>query len=536
MNNQSEVDNILGILKKTGTATHLKEMDITWDLNNQLVNSIEMLNILLTKTSCLPLVPDFTDPNIMKTLNMNLQQAQTIQGFNKELLYISGIVQKYIIENYVILSVSKKMMDDTIDQLPQTDMSYLINFLNNYENQQLFGGGSESGFLKNLLFIFILLLISSNSEIETTIDSKNLAIIDDTKNMYSKGLIMYSPEDFTDKLLQQPVVSSGPVNINNMLVKYDAKVQKELETTYGQFVSLFRKMDNSTAKLQNFLNDFNIQSRNFSQGVERNCLELMTKCKEKNVFKEWTNIDTLDETEQKINDLDKKLQEENEGMVGKAFGAAVGFAAFPFTGDYMTPVAYITGLGDDVYEMFKNSNNIIREKKKQILSEQETSADKMKLSPIEQIAFEHKIYQFSKVYCSLGYNLQIVANDTSISIQGDSVPYLFMINLIVTLDKNLDLQITQLTTLKPSEENHTTIQALISLKQRLYVLKAITESLDTIINITSKIQLVKLNKYADGASLNELEQYFNDQLAELRNMLNDLNKQFPLRAKKLEEE
>jgi hypothetical protein len=536
MNNQSEIDKLLGILKKTGNAVHLKKMDMTWDLNNQLVNSIEMLNILLTKTSCLPLVPDFRDQRVKTTLNINDTQAETIQGFNKQLLYISGVVHKYIIENYVVLSVSKKMMDDTIDQLPQSDMSYLLNFLKNYENNNKMGGEQKGGqlpvgFLKSFLFIFILLLISSTSQME----ENNLEIIDN--EMYSKGLKLYSPEEFTNKILQLPVVSSGPINMNNMLVKYDDKVKQELETTYGQFVAIFRQMDNSTVKLQNFIKEFNTQSRNFSQGVERNCLDLMKKCKEKNVFKEWKNVDTLDETKEKINELNKKVEEQNEqneGMVGKAFGATIGLVTLPFTGDYMTPVSYITGLGDDIYEKFKNTNDINKEKRK-ILSEQKSTAEEMKLSQFDQIEFEQKIYQFSKVYCSLGYNLQIVANDTSISIQGDNVPYLFMINLITTLDKNLNNQIDQLS-ITQNDENQKILQALVSLRERLSVLKSITESLDSVINITSKMKLLKLERYANEESLNDFESFFNNQLLELQKMLNDLNKQFPLRAQKLEEE
>ena len=51
----------LNKLKETGIATHLEPIDPLWDVPNQFVNSMETLLIILTKTSCIPVIPDYSE-------------------------------------------------------------------------------------------------------------------------------------------------------------------------------------------------------------------------------------------------------------------------------------------------------------------------------------------------------------------------------------------------------------------------------------------------------------------------------------------
>jgi hypothetical protein len=113
-----------------------------------------------------------------------------------------------------------------------------------------------------------------------------------------------------------------------------------------------------------------------------------------------------------------------------------------------------------------------------------------------------------------------------------------MINLLDSLNVNLQLHITQLITdnPEPSQDVKTTITALISNQQRLDVLKEITESIKYIVNYSGRAHIDKMNKYATSKTMDEFKDFFNKQLAQLQLLTQKLGKKFPAREEKLEEE
>jgi len=535
----TQLDELLLNLKESGQAIHLREIDITWDFNNQLVNSIEMLSLLLTKTSCLPLVPDFTNPDVTNILKINNDQAKLIQGFNEQLIYSSNLLKKYIIQNYVILSIGKRMLDDMTDQLPEKDITYLLDFIKNYnqfstqngvENSDQTGGQKQL-YLKYFIYIFILLLF--------TCASNDISLVD-TQKMYSKGIISYTPEQLTNQLVTRDITTSESMDLNNAIVEYDRTLQTQLSTTYGQLVSLFKRQPGGQQLLYQFIEQFNVESGKISKEVESTCLDLMVLCRENGIFRQWIDIDSLQTTKRKINEIDEKINEQSSQSLsdisGKAIGTIVTGVGSTITGDVMTPLSYLTSLGYDTFKLISNTNSLMEQRRK-YLSQQKTSLEKIEETSGETISeseFEYKISKLANVYCSLSYNLQLIGDETSIRIEGDYVPYPEMRKFMESLEENLILKIRQLSTNTLTDEIKTTLRALTSLQQRLSVLKGITEATEYTINISSKIYLLKMTRNPTKNSLNEIQTYFNDQLLQLTKMLEDLRKMYPKEEEQLE--
>jgi hypothetical protein len=541
----SDVDNVLEQLKKTQTAIHVENIDITWDINNQFVISLEMLEILLTKTSCLPLVPDFTAPDLVEKLGINNEQATIIQNLNSELIYIHGLLQKLILCEYVTSSIAKEMIDNTISSLPQTDISNLLEFIKNYNDSKLDGiqtGGQAETLVKFFIFLLFFTCISSTSDI-------NFDLVDPMRKTYSTGIVNYSPDQFTDELFLKPRITSGPVKVSGIIAEYDKEVDKEVRSLYGK-ISQFLQLSQPARGLevlQEIATEFNKRSDNFSEQATKGCLELMVKCNDNKVFSQWTDIDSIDETQKKIQKLNEEVAEQvnniqtemTQDVTALAMSTAAATVLDPTT-SLISVASYVSSLGVDLYRYLSVTNSLAEEKKK-ILEEQKTVIQQAEqtgpISILEKTDFESKIYEFSRAYCSLGYNLKVVVENDTIKVDGDKVPYISMINLITTLDGNLQLQITNLAASAKKDEKETrlTIAALMSLQQRLSILKKITESISYFVNRSAKISLMTTNDYPDANSIEQVKTFFNQQITDLNALLTRLNATFPIREQKIEE-
>jgi hypothetical protein len=541
----SDVDEVLEQLKLTKTAIHIENIDITWDIINQSVITNEMLTILLAKTSCLPLVPDFTAPDVVEKLGLNNEQSTLIQNFNGQLIHIQGLLQKLIITEYVTSSIFKEMIDDEIDSLPQSDMSYLEEFIKNYQDNKsdiIQKGGQGEMYIRIILYaIFSACIVAANN---------NLALVEPRSKTYSTGVVSYSPEQFTEELIMQTRTTSGPLEISGVIAEYDREIGEEIQTMYGKLTQFLQivKRKNGKEVLQEFIKDFNQRAESFTAQAENTCLQLMVKSKENDVFSQWTDIDTIEETEKKIielnNEVEKQVSVITEDISRDVSGIAATTVSAPFDNPATTAISmasHISSLGLNMYNYLSVTNSLVKEKK-QLIQQQKTvmqQAESLSLvSKDEKIEFEYKIYEFSRIYCQLGYFFKISADDNMISVYGDRVPYLQMINLVISLNDNLQLQITKLATSDKKDETETrlTISGLISLQQRLGVLKKITEMLGLFINRSAKIRIMKTNEFPDPKSIENIKSFFNQQLSELENLLVKLNATFPEREQKMQEQ
>ena len=154
------------------------------------------------------------------------------------------------------------------------------------------------------------------------------------------------------------------------------------------------------------------------------------------------------------------------------------------------------------------------------------------------IEFEEKLYVSSQLFCSYGYNLQIeLTSESTINIIGDVVPYMSIINFISTLDRNIAKKIEDLSINKSDQSNETknTIKSLISIQERLEILKLISNALYSFIIYSGKKDIIKIDKFAKQTSIDEFKTLLNKQLEDFQLLLDDLNKKFPLQEQFISE-
>ena len=541
-------------LKGNSTSTHL-DLDVTWNIPNLLLNSNELLLILLTKTTMIPFIQDYT--TTANDLGLTNEQASSIQESNELVLVLHKMIQQYCIQQFALGSMMKSEMDNIILSAPEIEdiqsIDDMINYIQNFKKaQQTQTGGVNitSKFLnligKLILFIFLITPISKSEDISSEKTSGNQTqLVLNGNNLiqpYNPQIVDISLEDFSQSLQEKSFIKSRrSSSVNNIIVKYDKDIEKQKTQVLSQFLSVFSTPQAGIDVLGDIIDKFNSGLSDFSQGAEGICLELMDKANDKGIFGHFMDFDTMDKTNQKIEDIKINVARQNleatqQTITSSLATVATSVGTFALTGDYGEALnqaaPYILSLGSSLIDSLTNTQNIAT-KQQEFLAEKPVSTS-TELSPAQKIELENKIYHFSKVYCSYGYNLQLQLTGTDIDVIGDKIEYNWLLNVIALLENNIDLKITKSSLNK--DVNKFELNALISLKQRFQILKAITNKLYHIVNFSMQSQISKLNIQPTGDSLEKIDVYFNNQLKDLLNMLESVKKQFPKREEDLKQE
>jgi hypothetical protein len=409
----SNVNELLSLLKQNGIAIHFnKNIDPTYDFNNCVVNSLETLVILLTKISCLPMITDFSQEQIYNSIQITQEQSKIIQGFNQQLINIHGMVEKFCVQQYIILSMLKKIMDDTIinlmDDTQSEYTSNLVDFIKNSEDKV--GGAKDNYLWLNKLLVFFLLITLSSSIPDKS--SAELTLTDTSikpDKMY--GIASYTPQQLTQQFTNKDPYTSGEISVNNMLVKYDNKIKKQLNTIYGKIKSLYSDVSDGSSKLETIIDSFNEDARDFSRQVENTCFELMKQANAEGIFKKWNSIDNIAETEEKIQEIENIVKQQSENIKDDAFSDVTNLAISTATGDINSMVYFVASLGSNLWDYTRVAEDSDK-KKKQALKTQAITSQLEKvnediITATDMIELENKLFIYSQFYCSYGYNLQI---------------------------------------------------------------------------------------------------------------------------------
>ena len=540
-------------LKGNSTSTHL-DLDSTWNIPNLLLNSNELLLIILTKTTMIPFIQDYT--TISNDLGLTPDQSSSIQESNALLLVLHKMIQKYCVQQFALGSMMKNEMDNIILSAPEIDdiqsIDDMLNYIENFKKtQQLQNGGVNitGNFLtllgKIILFTFLITPISKSEVIssEKTSNNQIQLVLNDINLIqpYNPQIADISLEDFSESLQEKSFIKSRrSSSVNNIIVKYDDDIEKQKTLLLNKFLSVFSTPQSGIDVLKDIIDKFNSGLTEFSQGAEGICLELMDKANDKGVFGHFMDFDTIDKTNQKIEDIEIAVTKQNLEITQDTITASLATVAtsvgtFALTGDYgevlNQAAPYILSLGSSLIDSLTNTQNIAK-RQQEFLAEKPVSSSE--LTPTQKIELENKIYHFSKVYCSYGYNLQLTLNGTDIDVIGDKIEYNWILNVIALLENNIDLKITKSSLNK--DLNKFELNALVSLKQRFNILKAITNKLYHIVNFSMQSQISKLNIQPSSESLDKINGYFNNQLQELLNMLESVKQQFPKREEALKQE
>jgi hypothetical protein len=509
-------------------------LDITWNHFNNLVNSKELIMLLLAKIYSIPMIDymSFTDNTNTKTVyeefGLTSEQGQNIQTFNLQLLNIQKILQLYCIQQFTLVSYSSDILYELINGIPEeTDIKSIEDFLNTIDTFKSVtqSGGSfkniSSLFIK-ILIIFILTLPSGQSDVEKY---AVLQLVTDKSKPYlpyNTALISAESTEFKNQVAEikklQPITEE--FNISQAITAYNTELENSMNTIIGKIISLYSTPGDGEKVFNDIIMDFNRKALNFSSEVSNGCGELIDIIYDKGLFENMQNLDSLEETNKKIDELESKAKQQKQQAyenVGASVFAAATTAILDPTSAATNMAGYLLSLGESITELVSSSSSIPKKTNDT-------------LTPEQQLNFK----KYAHLCCSYGYNLQLGFNENekTMKIVGSKIDYTWIQGLIIVLEKNLETEIFKLS----KDPNNSELEKLLkSTKQRLNMLNLITVKLEEIINTSTDAKMINLMVSPSKDTLQQIKTYFDSELNELINLLRYLQMQFPEDKRDMEE-
>ncbi len=513
--------NVLRELEKDGNAVHIEGLDVTLGVNNELIVLIQMLPILLTKLSCLPLVPDFTEVK-----GLSKEQAIMVQELNAQLIYAHGITQKYITQQYFVLVCIQKMMKEVISNIPETDMTHLLDYIRNYnelkhDKRNFQKGGLPNPFMKSLVYLFSIVSLFAPSAASS--DLSTAVSLTGQPADFQRGIIHFNKDTFIKEVDQLSRIQSDEIDINTMVATVDAAKIAELKTLGGFISSLITSAPaTGRQQLEEIISNLNEDSYHITKNITNTCMSLMGLASQNGIFdsKKFMSIKKIDEVKKDLESIPEVTWQSTCN----------------------DKICQVGNFLKDAYKLIANTDDT--HEQQAIAAPQESKS----LTYEEKEAFKGNLYQLSRVYCLNSYNLNFRLNSTSNTIElvGDKIPYNDMFNFIETVEKNIEVQISKL-----SGDNTDYLKlALESLQERLYVLKEISAYLYNIIgeskttingmnNMNTKKNPLNKLEASFKSNLNDLMTFATEALSALprtERMNKEINKQLDAKNKHLQDE
>jgi len=478
--------------------------------NNNITDTLCMMFLSLTKISYLP---------FMKSNELANQQLSKL---NTDLINIQNMLLTYWQQEFVILQMTKTIIDDEINSVIKNvdcDLNDLKNVdLKNVEcitnklieETKQTGGTLSPKLIKVILFLYFLVIISSiTSNAESNITSNA------ESNITSKS----NPQDSTSDIVIFNPKTSTQINIKNII--------EQDKNFYVQLTNIINIVaGGNDLSLPTIINEFNEKVYEISKEVETNCLELVNIAKNKKVFENWkelkdiqASVDDLQHIEGMIhaNDLynKKEFMENTKNFVASAVSA-------PITQDVVSPLKYFMSAVGNMQDLLLNTKpNDVNEKQNEVSVISDSVADNF-------IKEKNLIYG-SQVYCLNGFKMSLIIDGSNLKLDGSSISYQNILVFINTLNINLNTQMDELNI------DESTRRILESLKQRLKILEAITEYLNLFISHSGNNDISHINKFANSKTRNKLNNYLDKFTTDFKDLSEKLKTMYPKDKEKLDE-
>jgi hypothetical protein len=520
----------------------------------------------------MPFIEDYT--KVSSQLGLTPEQASSIQGINSDLLLLQRMIIQNCMQEYVLGSLVKSKIDEIISSFPEIkDVKSIDDFtayIENFKEAQTAGGqkGGCCGQLTSIImFLFLLMVLSTPSSagvVSVVSDyfsptssptsapaptiSKDVAVFHPGKPgeivvkqpgsgllNYETGMAVIDVNKFELTISELPTDKSREYDLSTAVRVWSPKATGTIQNIWTK-VKVFTGADkagpeNGSDALDSVIKNFNDKSEEFSDGAEKQCLELMKKTYDNDAFRDFQDYSNASEIINQINEFEKNSNNNLEKsavevLSDTATGAAIG-SVVPVVGTGIgAGIGFLSSTAVNVYKYVKNT----KETANKITAFKSTALDPYSKLTVEQRRnLEEQAYAFSKVYCSYGFKLTIERTNDNIQVIGNNVNYQYMINLIDTLKSNIDLSIT---TKIGKSENDNTIAILDSLHQRLEVLTAISSKISDVVNFQANAKLTSLLKRGDSQTISKIETYFDQQISSLNELLSQVKQARPLSLQK----
>jgi hypothetical protein len=537
-------------------AIHLENMDLLWNMPNECIKSKLILNQLLAKLMLLPIISNIDE--LCNEYSLNNNYKNILNEINNQLIMFSNMSQKYIIQEFTIQSIAHSLFDDLISNLPVekniTSTEQLMEFVNNYIQLKLpssqsggFKGNLSNQFFIGLLLIFVLCSISSPELIidENKLGKQVFPLITSNNEImpYNKDILNITDKDIIISIDNLEYQQTNNIDLNKVVQVYNSDLEKNKTSILAPIYNIFKKYLTAQDMLVQVINDFNSRSISFSRQCESNCMRMVKEAYDKQVFINFKSLDNIETTVEKINSIKQieaqRIEDQKKTIWESAttvFASGVQAVFQPETiaqPIFLGADLAISGIQSVMNILSFNEKEVI----KQIMSEQSVT-NMYQLSAEERRKLNERIYTFSKLYCVNSFNLQLNLNiqNNTLSAVGDKIDYNWMINLIQIIEANISSKMEEIKVSQDdAKSKEVALHILQSIKERFDILRTIIQELDSIINYSLKASLNKQIQYPTVRSIENIDNYFKEQLDYLTNLLNSLEKMFPLQEKQKEQ-
>ena len=554
---------------KGSSSTLYSNFDLTWGIPNSLAISNQMLIFLLAKTSIIPFIEDYTQ--VSSQLGLTSEQAASIQGINNDLLTLQRMIIQNCMQQYLVGSLVKSKIDEIILSFPEIkDIKSIDDFteyIENFKGTQIAGGqkGGCCGQLTSMILFLFLLMVLSTPSSAGWFDSSTPTLTptpqeEPTKDVAvfkgrpgaivsvdpNSGLSFFNSEvatlgvfEFAKNIRELTPQTSSQHDLGGALTAWSPEQKNTIQKMYKSVMVLL-DMDKAgpesgSEALNILINDINEQLRNFSNGAEAQCINLMEIANRNGAFKDFQDyadtseiIDQINNAEKRMKDLeeeeaDRLIREGAKDVISTTAAAATVGSVFPVVGTAVgAGIGFVGSTAVNLYGYMQNSKTYVRMR-------EDYKSTALSTNPYNQLTiqerthYKEQAYGFSKVYCSYGFKLKLKRTNDSIQLIGSNVNYENIVTLIESLKSNIELSITAQIS-KP--ENEKTIAILDSLYQRLEVLSAISRKVSDVVQFAADSKMIMLDDRPD--TIPEIKNIFDEQLASLNELLSQVKQGRPL--------
>lgn len=526
---------IVKSITKEGTpAINLKNFDLTFGITNGLIKTNIQLLMYLAKFSSVPITENYV--KLANELGISQKQSELLQKVNKQTILLQSLAEKYCIQQYTLGSISHNMLDQVINNAAQIADSNTIqdfmDFIQHGQESQL-GGAGNIQFKMLAFFIFLIICIASTNTGDSEVGIALINTDNKTPQPYNPKLMAIEPADFRKSVSQRDFSQSEEIDLTNAIILYDKKLQNTLSR---QIMTIFSKQPDAMDIIKQYFDEFNQKSLEFSKQAEDSCKELMQIAYDKNIFKNWKSLDNIEETNEKLNEIREKAEE-------AAFERGTNMKNTLISIGLSTAVGDVAGIYSSVTSLFNTgidaltSTSEVEKETREVMRASKQQSMALTLTASEKEVLNDKLHTFSNIYCSNSFNLQIGFNNGQIVVEGDKIDYKWMVQLIVVLEQNIQITASEIEKLNEDQKSkEISLSILESTRQRFIILKTMIMRLEEVVSFSSSTDLSKKLRRPTEKTLENIQDYFKNQLTDFNNILTQLKEKFPIDTANLRDE
>lgn len=493
-------------------------------INHMLSYRLDLL-FFLYNLSCMPV------------LILDKEEDINLKEYNKLLLQIQLQLQSYILQQYILVTSTSKLMEYILDYVTEHSRVNIQEKKSIDASFELRGGGI--GIAR--IFVYFACLCATTmlyTDHSNKSNEEYLSLNNTTYNVYSRNmgqtLIEKHKSTSLSKILDEqsnkketsPLNAiSESLNIKNALKKRNQLTEKKAGLWKRLLNGIYKIIPTASEEMEQYVKDYNQILLNIGQEAGDMCNQMMKMSYDNNVFMNFRFMHEAESIEKKYMQLQKEKNEYMDTLNEKKGKTLISSLFSIVTGDILTPTSYIMDIASSW--KVKPSNVLSREDINAISNMEKFTFDKEELTEQEKEKISKNIYRSSSQYCIQSFGMELKYQNDQIQLKGDKINLLSVIKLLETIKTNVHIK-------KMTYENEEKRKQIYeSLKQKMNALIYIAERMNDM--VTHEMHTILKDKIKVNVEdpLSGVYGYLNNEAEKLNKLVKLSKTEFP---KDIEEE